>query len=368
MENIKPDNSKVRYNYIDLMEFLGILFVLLYHSTTYSFSWIDDKSALSLLRYFLRTILSTGVPLFFFANGYLLLNKELNLKKHIIKTIKIVILTGVWGIIDLLILMPIKKEYLSVKEFVSYLWNWQNGWINHLWYMGALVCIYVFFPLLKAAFDSNKKAFKYFTVLCAIMTFGNEFLNYGVSIIINIVRLPWAGVINTNWFNMFNPFSGIRGYAFVYFCVGGLAHETVGKISKILRFKKNITSAIIILLCCAGLFTMGVVLSNISGKMWDVVWNGYDTIFTFLNTCMIFVLCLSYRGGNKAIRLISCNTLGIYFIHEIFINLTKEPVKSIPIFQSMAGCAIYSFVILLICLAITLLFRKIPGVKKIIKL
>lgn len=80
--------STDRWNYIDLMEFIGIFFVLIYHSTTYSCSWIEDGTALSFLRYYLRTILSTCVPLFFFVNGYLLFNRSFNLKKHIIKNDK----------------------------------------------------------------------------------------------------------------------------------------------------------------------------------------------------------------------------------------------------------------------------------------
>lgn len=366
-EKILFDRQTDRWYYIDLIEFLGILFVLIYHSATYSSSWIEDGSALSFLRYYLRTILSTCVPLFFFANGYLLFNRGFNLKRHIVKTIKIVILTGVWGIINLLLLMPIENVYLSLKEFAVYLWTWHMGWINHLWYMGALVCIYVFFPLLKVVFDNNKKVFVYFTIICAILTFGNTFINYGGSMILDATGLH-DGTVSIDWFNMFNPFRGIYGYSFVYFCVGGIAHGIIEKLKEIPAKKRNITATIIILLSCMGLFITGIVLSNISGTMWDVVWGGYDTIFTFINVCMIFVLCLSYRGNSKIIRLISINTLGIYFMHQIFIHLTRELVKTIPVACSFIGCVVYSLMIMFICLGLTQLFVRIPGIKKLVKL
>lgn len=367
MEVSKFNGQTDRWNHIDLIEFLGMIFVLIFHSTTYSYSWIEDGSKLSYLRYFLRTILSTCVPLFFFANGYLLLNRGFNLKKHVIKTIKIIILTCVWEIIDLLLLMLIKNEHLSLKEFVVYLRSWHDAWVGHLWYMGALVCIYVFFPLIKVAFDNYKKIFIYFTVVCAIFTFGYKLITDYGSILFNVTGL-YDGMLSIKWFKMFNPFRGIYGYSFVYFCVGGLAHGGVGKLREIPLKKRNFVSMVIIVFSCIGLFITGILLSNISGKMWYVVWSGYDTIFTFVNVCMIFILSLSYSGCSKVIKLISLNTLGIYYMHMLFIHSTKEFVKSIPMAQSFIGCVIYALLIMFICLTLTQLFTRIPVVKRLVKL
>ena len=356
-----------RWHYIDLIESIAILFVIIYHSTTYSFSWMENSSALFYIRYYLRTILSTCVPLFFFANGYLMLNRSFDLKKHIIKIVKIIVLTLIWSIITLILLMPpIKNEYLSVRELVVYLQH-GKGAINHLWYMGALVCIYIFFPLLKISFDNYRKAFIYFVIICAIMTFGKTFIcNYG-SIVLNKFGVH-EGIINANCFNMFNPFRGIRGYSFVYFCIGGLAHDFVNKLQDISQKKISTIAMLTIALSCFGLFMTGIALSNISGKMWDVVWSGYDTIFTLVNVCMIFVLSVFYRGNSKIIRLISINTLGIYFIHAIIINFTMEFMKTIPFVQSFIGCIVYSLLIMFICLILTQILIRIPIVKKLIKL
>ena len=93
----------------------------------------------------MRTFLSAGVPIFFFCNGYLLLNRRFCLKKHEFKIVKIIALTGIWGMINIFLIMVIEKEHLSIAEFMDYLWTWHYGWINYLWNMGALVCIYIFF-------------------------------------------------------------------------------------------------------------------------------------------------------------------------------------------------------------------------------
>lgn len=166
--------------------------------------------------------------------------------------------------------MPIEHEYLSLKEIAVYLWTWHQGWINHLWYMGALVCIYVYFSLLKVTFDTNKKIFIYFTVISAILTFGNSLISNCLSILLNITGLH-EGLVDTNWFNMFNPFRGIYGYSFVYFCIGGLSHGVVKRIKQIPLKKRNIIAVFVIIFSCAGFFITGIVLLNSSGVMWDVV-------------------------------------------------------------------------------------------------
>ena len=361
------ENLKGRWHYIDLMEFIGIFFVLMYHSTTYSYFWITDGTISSFVCYYLRAILSTCVPIFFFANGYLILNKPFDLKKHIIKTIRIIVLTGLWVIIVISLLMIIQNKHLLLGEFISYIWGFQLGWIEYLWYMGALVCVYIFVPLLKSTFDNSRKSFIYFTIICAILTFGNTFINHTVSIMVNLLNLH-NGLINTNWFNMFNPFRGIYGFAFVYFCVGGLSHQLKGKIEKVNIKKRVALSVLTILLSSLGLFITAILLSNITGQLWEIVWYGYDTIFTFVNTIAIFVLCLSYKGGSKFIRLISVNTLGIYFIHIIFRNLSRQYVVQIPIFTTFIGCAFYAFIIMLVSLIVTKILLKIPVLKELVRI
>ena len=100
-----------------------------------------------------------GVPLFFLSNGYLLMSRPFNLKKHMRKMIHIVCLTFVWGFINVICLMIIDQEYLSAKEILISVWQWRAGKIDFLWFMGTLVSIYLFVPLLKNAYDYNLQIF-----------------------------------------------------------------------------------------------------------------------------------------------------------------------------------------------------------------
>lgn len=81
----KRENEQERLVFIDVLECLGIVFVVFYHSTLYIYNILESNSAIYDIRYFMRSILSTCVPIFFFTNGYLLLNRKFDLDKHIKK-------------------------------------------------------------------------------------------------------------------------------------------------------------------------------------------------------------------------------------------------------------------------------------------
>lgn len=238
--------------------------------------------------------------------------------------------------------------------------------MNYFWFLGALICIYILFPALKALFDSNKKAFIFFTVTCAILTFGYELIN---ELLAFFGTMSEFGIkyINYKFFDMFNPFRGAYGYSFVYFCVGGLIYTYEPKILAIPKTKRNCISTVGIIISCTLLFLVGVFYSKyVNHEIWDVVWNGYDTIFTFGNVIFIYVLSLNYKNEIPLITKISCNTLGIYFIHGLVVSLTRPLARSIEGFYNVPSALTYSFLVLIISLGICLVIKKIPILKTII--
>ncbi len=59
---------EARICFVDIMECIGLLFVVMYHATTYNFNWLNNNSFLYFSRYFFNTIMATCVPIFFFVN------------------------------------------------------------------------------------------------------------------------------------------------------------------------------------------------------------------------------------------------------------------------------------------------------------
>lgn len=360
------DTQKKRFAHIDLLESIAIFFVIVYHSKIYPFDILQDNSAIIYLRYFFNTILSTCVPLFFFANGYLLFNKEFSLYKHIKKTVRLVLLVFVWGFLLMPVYMIIENEPLSIKTILSGLLNLKIIWrMNYFWFLGAMVCIYILFPALKALFDKSKKSLLFFAIASAILTFGFVFINQALSFISTVTHHSIM-TVNFPVFTMFNPFRGSCGYSFVYFCVGGLIYEYESKILSFDVKKRNIIASVGLLLSCACLFFVGIYYTYINGEIWDVVWNGYDTVFTFLNVIFIYVLCLNYYRNSVFIKSVSCNTLGIYLTHRLIIQLTRPQITRWDLLCNLPLNILYAFLIMCTSLLICMFLKKIPIFKKII--
>ncbi len=363
----KHEPKKEREVGIDLLECVAILLVIMCHSPIYSCYIIGDASPINYLRFFLKTLIAPCVALFFFANGYLLFNREFNLKKHIYKILKLVTLCFVWGLIKILILMPIRNEYLTPIEILRGLWDWKLGWIESLWFIGTLVCIYLFFPLLKTAYDNKKNVFYYFLIMCTIFTIGNSFLNESASIALTTFFNKTTPLEGFNFFNFFNPFRNLYGYAFAYFCIGGLVYNFKDKILAVKPLKRNIIAVITMIVSCLCLWGIGIYYTKTLNRMWDLIWNGYDTVFTLINVICIYVLCLNLKKDVGLIRLISCNTLGIYFVHEIFINLTKGYIEQYPFLCNFSFNIVYAIIILILSLLIVILMKKIPIINRLVK-
>ena len=367
MPDLKTNVNTTRYLHLDFLKFIAMFFVVVYHSTIYQYDIINDAGVISYASYLFRTLLSACVPLFFFTNGYLLLSKKFDLRKHIFKTVRLVVLTVLWGAINLLCMMVIRDEYMTVGEFVNAIVHWKQDWINFLWYMGTLVCIYIFFPLLKLAFDNSKKIFVYFTSVCALMTFGNTFLSQMVSVGLGVLSGHTRSFDMINFFNIFTPFNGFYAYSLVYFCLGGMVKSSEDKIMVVPSAKRNVICSFGILASCVCLWAMGIFFSKGSGEVWDVVWHGYDSVFTLINVILLFVLSKNYTSQNRFIKTVSQNTLGIYFIHSIFITASINFVMKYLVLQNVWFNLVYALAILIISLLVTVVIKKIPVVNNLVK-
>lgn len=356
--------NKDRIAWIDLLETIAIFMVVLYHSRFYISDIIGLGSLGTYVNYFFNTTLAVSVPLFFFVNGYLLLSKKFDFKRHLRKIIKLTLITLIWYGITLAWLVFLHREWLEMGGLGAVLNAVKSG-INHLWFMGALICIYLFFPLLKIVYDQNKKVFLYFTIICLIFTIGNTLLNEVLTVGSQLLGRPHI-FHEYNFFNIFNPFRGIYGYSFTYFCLGGILYKYIDCIKHISARNRNLLALGLLLLGCFGLFGVGVVYSRMGNEEWNVMWNGYDTIFTMLNVAGLLLLSLNFQKASRLITVISRNTLGIYLTHMLFVELLRPVAGQIQFFHSFGGNMIYALGILVISLLFVGLIRKIPLLRNLV--
>lgn len=267
--------SKERYIYLDFIKVLAIYFVCFYHYNNLNIDYLSNSSYSTYFSYYIKGIATIGVPLFFMVNGALMLNRDYDLKKHIKKIINIILLTVIWGVITLIILIPIRGNSYSLVQFFKALWSWEIPTINHLWFLQTLVGIYILYPLIKEVYDKKEtKVLTYTISVIFIFTFGNVILNIIANILESILGINYLTSNDVNFFNNFNIFRGFHAYSIVYFIIGGLLLKKLNT-----GIKLNASHFIIIFIVSMTLlFLYGIMMSYSNLKIYDIVWNGYNEV------------------------------------------------------------------------------------------
>lgn len=355
-----------RTSWIDLLEAMAIFFVVAYHSTLQTFDFLSNGTWSAYLPYFIRAPFSTCVPVFFFCNGYLRFKKQFCLGRHIRLTLRMFFLTCIWGVLLILILAVFHGEWqaLTLRDVLRRFINLDG--IGFLWYMGALVCVYLLFPLLKFAYDKHPAVFFYFFAVCFVLTIGNNLLNIAATTASPLIGKP-AVVYDFNFFGMFNVFRGWKGESLTYFCLGGIAVMLEKRLRELPKQKRNMAAAAGLFVSSLGYFAFAVLCSKISGAVWDIVYSGYATFFTFLNVCFLVLLAWNYQKENRLIQAVSKNTLGIYYMHAAVFALTKPVVTRYPALCTPLGNALHAAAACLICLLASLAIKRAPVIRNLLK-
>ncbi len=344
-----------RDNTLDMIKAIAIILVCLYHS------YYLEKESVAYTALF--SFCSMGVPLFFFVNGALLFTPPpLNVKKHFKKTGKVIFLTLVWVLLILSIikLCILPEGEMSRTEFFKTLLYLKTGYvINQYWFLLALVMLYVFFPLFKRTFDSDKVALLLFTAIVFLLTFGNKFLYVAHQLL-----LLYKGKDLCVEVKNYIPF------AFVYFLAGGMAYHYIKSHRSEMGISQRYKWGMGVLFVASWGISVLIGRLFMSAMKWDPCFRGYDLITTFLMTCCFcFVLVnTEIPRLSHLLGLVSKNTLGIYFVHGILIYITKPWVVEIPVLCNAACYVAYVVIILSLSLFIVLTAKRIPFVCGLFKL
>lgn len=352
-----------RMYYIDILEAAAIFCVIFYHVFSTS---VDVREYQHIGAYYIKSCLCISIPLFLVANGGLLFSKEFQLKKHIRKMFHLIFLVCFWDIFNVTVKMFAYHEPLSVSEYIHKLWNFESGWSNQLWYLMALFVLYVFFPLLKCAFDRDKKIFYFFTVIIFIVVFGNSVLNMLLQI--GYVLIGRSAPFDAKDFlNQFNPVRGLYAYTFAYFILGSFLIPHVDAIKEKIKPLFAIAGY---LLSIALLTFYGVVISANAQEVWDTVSAAFPTVFVLAATFCFFRLSLLCSETSESrirsiIQTISQNSLGIYLFQSMLADICFTYYRTLPIAGNIIGDFVFALFLLAVCSVLTSLFKEIPYVKYI---
>lgn len=367
-----------RFQFIDAAKVLAIYFVVFYHSgLRLEQLLVRSADYTTYLRYLVFGVLTTGVPIFFTINGYLLLNRPLRFRPHVTKTLRLYFLTIIWSLITTSLLIPIEGDrYSSLTDFFHAVVFLKQGGNNHLWFLFTLISIYLFLPILKLAYDSQDKTpllwllalvflFSFCTVLgdwCINVI--NWLLGHNPIVIDGEIRerRPFDT-------QRINPFGGYF-WAVGYFIIGGLVGQ------RLYKRAQEIPSWSLFIILCFGLVTLwgyGLIVSPaFDGQMFDTVWYGYNSIPGLVMTISLFLLLLRLPRINGkmgvVVNSIGANTLGIYFLHVPLIKITSIFYKNLAVSKYMTANLGYAAAILCISWILALVFRRVPKLGGLVKM
>ena len=301
---------------LDLLKAVAILLVVFVHDNDSFIDFLTKPDVWTFSNYGLYALIALCVPILFLVNGALVTNKPFEAKRFFQKTVKIALLTVIWGVLTLAALMLLHGDTFSIGTFLRDLWYWKQDYINHLWFFQTMVMIYLFLIVLIPAWQARTDAFRIFILCLLVLTAGNALLLAGANVFQALFRVD---VIQGqfNFFNEFNPFIGNFGYSFAYVLLGGWMFANRERF----RTKRWRAIALVAFLAAMLLFIgYGILLSYSKGERYLFGTVDYGSIFAFVATASLFVLSLGYSGNGffgRVVALVGRNTIAVYLLHRM---------------------------------------------------
>ena len=360
MADEKKRNEKKRLDNLDLIKAIGILMVLTLHVPLWNVDFIETPSLSRIIQYAFRLI-SEGVPIFVMVNGFLLfMKRSFDLKRHMLKTIRMFVLLLIWCVILTVLGMAIDQdpEPITVASIANYLMATQVGsrYTGVLWFLQSLIALYLVYPVLKAVYDGYPKLFDYMFIVTAVFTVGmNTFdlLRDALSLKMDVTPLA-----NALLFVRRSDPTG-NGWYVYYFLLGGMLFKYKAAV-----VKKRWLWATLGLLSWIGAFFFGYALSIRLGFVYNQAFN-YSSIFMTFFIIGLFAFSGPYqcRGTivQRFIASVGQNTFGIYLCHFIFIFAAYR-------FYTLdtGGRRFLAFIIIFILSHVSsYLARKVPVLKEL---
>ena len=301
---MKPTSagSSFKYNripYLDLLRFIAISCVLMLHIISGITDTIPEQMTTTQLGVYhtLKSFCTVGVPIFFMISGTLFLTpeKELTLKtlfqKYLRKIVLALVLFGTFfAIMELVIISGTFSVAFIWQGFLNTLCG--NSWA-HMWYLFALIGLYLFLPLLKA-FTAHASKQVYLYLLVLLFVIGSL-----LPTLENALQLE---------FGFMMPVTGVC--LFYYMC-GYYIHTYVDKKAS---YKKAALAILAVL-------TLFLIYSCVIGGSYN---HSYESPVIICMSMCIYYLASCCDKDYPVCSQLRDYFFGMYLVHTVFLNLAYK--------------------------------------------
>lgn len=378
MEEVKvvkkpPELNKTIRNYsLDILKILAICFVCSYHFSLNNvvFGPVDSFTFSSFINTLFFVVNAICIPLFFMVNGALLLNKSVNIKKHVKKCIIMVFVFILWRFVTILSISLYNGTNLSNIgilywiEGVLMFGSFPGVDLAHFWFIPMLISLYIIYPLFSHLFLSDDKSAKHYLFLFISILF--IFMFVGGDLV--IAQRCLLGNTYTNFSGILNfaPFGLARcGYLF-YFLIGGIFFKYKEKFKRVKWYY----------LC--PLFLVGLFWLFgywfLQNTFWDYIFGGYNLLPTVLMSSSLFLLTLKIPNEKidkckflkHTIKTIGSNTLTIYYTHWIVGYTLLQAIKPYIVQYGLITNCIKVLFFIVIGSILGVVMKRIPIIKNLV--
>lgn len=294
----------------------------------------------------LYLLCGVGVPFFFMSSGFLLLGREnvswgyVLLKiYHIIRLVFCVSL-----IYTFVICFFTNKD--SFTYFISLFSGAfiQTGDLWVCWYLGAMILVYILYPLVNQLYNSEKSFFLF------------VFLLFIFELVIFYMNVSWGG-----WEKLIIQTFRIWNWLF-YFCLGGLLKMSLCK-------QPDKTKLLILfILSYLGFIYLHDFLVNRVGE--DACEYYYSSIFVILMASSLFLFFMYFKIEESVIISFLANLLlPVYLFHPLVLSIIMYPPLFSVIHAEWMPFYLFRFVMVsLISVTMAWMIMKVPILSNLLKL
>lgn len=351
--------ERTRLAELDLIRAAAIIFVVLNHSVEICASLhdVDAVNGMSDLERLISlsgfTLGRLGVPLFFFLTGYLLLPREFDppstTKFYRRNFLSLLATWELWIVIYNLILaasvevevQPAAAFFFERREFQTetLLRNMlfvEGVGIGHSWYVGVILGIYIFIPIVSRALRTIDDR-ELLTLL--LLSFAYFFVLPTVDRFVEIKLMPWLDLTFSG---------GLYGFYVLIGCALRRFEQSLRSIGSFVLLVSTVGLILLTALIQADFYARGEAF---------LIW--YD--FALLPPAAIGLFILLKRANvfNRAIELASRCSFGIYLLHApLIILLLRE--------KFFLSTPIWTATLIILSTAIIIVLEKIPFCGKIL--
>lgn len=333
--------NKKYYPYIDIIRVLSMLCIIILHSASYGLRANYFSKTWWVLN-LITSVATCAVPLFFMISGAMLLSNPktddiaFNLKQRL-PALMLPLLF--WSFACVARDFYYIKKNLGIFDLTA-LWQElikipQSPVSVHLWFMYAIIPLYVIAPFVKKIIADERLA-KYLMALWIIAC--------GVKTLCNLAPESIKSLLDISLFNKINYIDGFLGY----FVLGWYLHNK--KISV-----KNVSLQVLIPLQIL-VICFGTAYATRNLGEYCEIFKSYTSIWVIILSALLYITALKIKEitpiAQKMLGYISSLSLGIYLSGNFFLGIMRQEGM---VFESGMGfvlCTLYTLVLCTITIAI----------------